>query len=429
MNNLIEKLADAMGPLAEKIQKIHFLMALSETMQALLPITIVGSFACLFAFVDIGGYQAWLMKNMNVFMYFMTVQSLTLSIYSLYVLLVLPYVYAKKLGMKEPIMAIPMAIACFLLLTPTVLYTNIPSQWLGHTGLFSAMIVTWIVVRGLKFFIDKKITIKMPAGVPHMVENAFIVLIPFCVIIPLFGVLGAYLGTTSFGSFHNLIYTIVQSPLKTVGLSLPVYIIYQILMTIFMFCGIHGGTAVAWMVPIATAAAQENLAAYTAHLPLPNIIAGAFENIILIGGIGATLGGCLVLFFFAKSKRYKQVSRIAIVPQIFNIGEPFLFGVPVMLNPILFIPYMGGVLINTLVVYFAVASGLVARFTGVVIPWTLQGFLGGFLGCSVPWQGALLQFCVLIMDMAIWYPFIKIIDKQAIEDEKAAIAREDIVAV
>lgn len=187
-----------------------------------------------------------------------------------------------------------------------------------------------------------------------------------------------------------------------------------------MFCGIHGSSAVAWMTPIATAAAQENLAAYTAGEPLPNIIAGAFENCILIGGIGATLGACIVMLVFAKSKRYKQVSRIAIVPQIFNIGEPFLFGVPVMLNPLLFIPYMGGVLVNTLIVYFAVSTGLVARFTGVTIPWTLQGILGGLLGCEVPWQGALLQFFVLIIDMVIWYPFIKLIDKQALSDEAKA---------
>jgi PTS system cellobiose-specific IIC component len=110
---------------------------------------------------------------------------------------------------------------------------------------------------------------------------------------------------------------------------------------------------------------------------------------------------------------------VAIVPQIFNIGEPFLFGVPVMLNPVLFFPYMGGVLINTVIVYTLVATGVVARFTGVTVPWTLQGILGGLLGCQVPWQGFLLQLGILILDMFIWYPFIKIIDKKAVEEEKA----------
>jgi PTS system cellobiose-specific IIC component len=419
MNKMMEKFNDFVMPLAEKMQGIHFLMALSESMQSVLPITILGAFACLLAFIDVGGYQTWLANHYIVMKFFMTIQSLTLSIYSLYVLFVFPYAYAKRLGIAEPLTCIPLAIVCFLLLTPVNMYSDIPMTWLGHTGLFSAMLVTFITVRGMKFFLDRNITIKMPAGVPHMVEAAFQVLIPVCVIVPLFGIVGFYFQTTSFGSFHNVIYTLIQAPLKNVGLSLPVYIIYQILMTLFMFCGIHGSSAVAWMTPIMAASTQENLAAYAAGEALPNIIAGAFENCILIGGIGATMGGCIVMFLFAKSKRYKQVSRVAIVPQIFNIGEPFLFGVPVMLNPVLFFPYMGGVLINTVIVYTLVATGVVARFTGVTVPWTLQGILGGLLGCQVPWQGFLLQLGILILDMFIWYPFIKIIDKKAVEEEKA----------
>jgi PTS system cellobiose-specific IIC component len=419
MNKMMEKFNDFVMPLAEKMQGIHFLMALSESMQSVLPITILGAFACLLAFIDVGGYQTWLANHYIVMKFFMTIQSLTLSIYSLYVLFVFPYAYAKRLGIAEPLTCIPLAIVCFLLLTPVNMYSDIPMTWLGHTGLFSAMLVTFITVRGMKFFLDRNITIKMPAGVPHMVEAAFQVLIPVCVIVPLFGIVGFYFQTTSFGSFHNVIYTLIQAPLKNVGLSLPVYLIYQILMTLFMFCGIHGSSAVAWMTPIMAASTQENLAAYAAGEALPNIIAGAFENCILVGGIGATMGGCIVMFLFAKSKRYKQVSRVAIVPQIFNIGEPFLFGVPVMLNPVLFFPYMGGVLINTVIVYTLVATGVVARFTGVTIPWTLQGILGGLLGCQVPWQGFLLQLGILILDMFIWYPFIKIIDKKAVEEEKA----------
>lgn len=417
MDKIMDKFNDFVLPLAEKIQGIHFLMALSESMQAMLPITIVGAFGCLLAFIDVGGYQEWLANHFIVMEFFMTIQSLTLSIYSVYVLLVLPYGYGKRLGISEPLSCIPLAFVCFMLLTPVNMYSDIPMAWLGHSGLFSAMIVTFVTVRALKWFLDNNITIKMPPGVPHMVEMAFKILIPFIVIVPLFGVIGFYFQSTNFGCFHNVIYTLIQAPLKKVGLSLPVYIIYQILMTLFMFCGIHGSSAVAWMSPIMTAATQENLAAYSAGLPLPNIIAGAFENCILVGGIGATLGGCLVMFLFAKSKRYKQVSRVAIIPQIFNIGEPFLFGVPVMLNPILFFPYIGGVLINTVVVYTLVSTGIVARFTGVTIPWTLQGILGGLLGCSVPWQGLLLQVGILILDMIIWYPFIKIIDRQALADE------------
>ena len=219
MNKLMEKFDNFVMPLAEKMQSIHFLMALSESMQSMLPVTVVGAFACLLAFIDIGGYQAWLAEHAIVMQFFMTIQSLTLSIYSVYVLLVFPFGYAKRIGIKEPLTCIPLAFVCFMLLTPVNMYSDIPMAWLGHSGLFSAMIVTFVTVRMLKWFLDRNITIKMPAGVPHMVEAAFQVLIPFCVIIPLFGIIGFYFQTTSFGSFHNVIYTLIQAPLKSANSS------------------------------------------------------------------------------------------------------------------------------------------------------------------------------------------------------------------
>ena len=150
---------------------------------------------------------------------------------------------------------------------------------------------------------------------------------------------------------------------------------------------------------------------------MQNIWTTGLMNSIQAGGIGATLGLAIVLVFFAKSKRYKQLSRMAIVPQIFNIGEPLLFGIPIMLNPLLFIPYMGGVIVNTFVAYFSVYFGIVARFSGVDVSWTLPTGIQGLLSNTKPIEGLLLQLVIVALDMLIWYPFVKIIDKQALEEE------------
>lgn len=420
MERFADKVGDIMGPLAEKIQSIKFLMALTEGMQALLPITMVGAFGCLLAFIDVGGYQAWLGTHPQLMTFFMTLQVCTLSIYSVYVVIFLSYAYAKKLGFEDPIMAPPFAFACFILLTPVQLYSAIPMQWLGHAGLFSAMIVSFAVVRALKFFLDRHITIKMPAGVPHFVEKGFEVMIPAFVILPIAGAIGVLCQQTSFGSFHNIIYGVIQAPLKSVGLTLPVYILYELLGNLAMFCGIHGSTMSAWYSPILSAGNQEQLAAFAAREALPHIFVGCFENSVLIGGYGATLGACIFMFFFAKSKRYKQVSRVAIVPQCFNIGEPFLFGVPAMLNPYLVIPYFGGVLVNILVSYICIASGLVGRPTGVSAPWTIVAWVGYLLGCSTPIRGAIMQWALIIIDALIWAPFIISLDKKALAEEKEA---------
>ena len=169
-----------------------------------------------------------------------------------------------------------------------------------------------------------------------------------------------------------------------------------------------------------------NAAAIAAGESIPYIYSTGLTNMIQMGGIGATLGFGILLFLFAKSKRYKQLSRVAIVPQIFNIGEPLLFGVPIMLNPMLFIPYMGGVVANTCVMWAATAIGLVGRFNGVNPSWTMPGPLQAvFTSTTVP-QAVILSIVVIVMDMAIWYPFMKMIDRQALKEEQENEASFDV---
>lgn len=417
MEKLMDKISAFVEPLAEWVHKMNFLQALAEAMQVLLPITVVGSFACLFAFLDIGGWQPFLAEHPMIGTVFMNAQSWTISCIAFYTVLVLPYLYAKRLNVDEPLACIPLAEAAFLLLTPTELYTSIPTSWLGHAGMFSAFIVSFLVVRFVKLCADHNVTIKMPAGVPHYIEATFAVLIPAFIIVFGCSLIGQAMAATEFGSIHQLIYTFIQTPLQGLGTSFGGLLIAEVVMTLAMFCGIHGSSVVPFMDALQMSANEANAAALAAGEALPNIYGTGLLNSIQIGGIGATLGLAIVLFFFAKSKRYKQLARVALVPQIFNIGEPLLFGIPIMLNPMLFIPYMGGVIVNTCVAYFAMWSGLVGRPNGVNPSWTMPGIIQGLLGISTPVQGAILQVLIIVIDMAIWFPFVKLIDKQALEEE------------
>lgn len=420
MEKLMEKISGFVEPLSEWVHRMTFLNALAEAMQLLLPITVIGSFACLFAFVDIGPWQAFLGANPMILTAFMNAQSWTLSSIAFYVVLVLPFLYGKRLEVKEPLSCVPLAIAAFLLLTPTQLYTAIPTDWLGHKGMFTAFLVVYLVVRFIKLCEDHNITIKMPAGVPHYIEATFAVLIPAFILIFGCSLIGQLLATTSYGSIHQLIYTFIQTPLSNLGTGFIGLLITELMMTLAMFCGIHGSSVVPFMDALAIACCEENAAAIAAGLPIPNIYSYGLLNTIQMGGIGATLGLAILLLIFSKSKRYRQLIKVAFVPQIFNIGEPLLFGLPIMLNPLLFIPYIGGVVVNTCVAYGAVYFGIVARFNGVNPSWTVPGILQGILTNSVPWQGALLQVVIILIDMAIWYPFVKIIDKQACKEETEA---------
>ena len=167
----------------------------------------------------------------------------------------------------QPISASIVTLISFLLITPTELYTNIPQEWLGYTGLFAALILTWLVVKLMQFMYEKKIYIHMPEGVPSIIEDAFASLVPAIVVVILSVVLAKLVALTSFENVHQVIYTLIQTPLQGFGLSLPAYLTMQIVCTLLMFCGIHGNTVFSLYTPITMAASVENLAALSAGEP------------------------------------------------------------------------------------------------------------------------------------------------------------------
>lgn len=415
--NFSDKIADAIMPVAEKLQSFNFIGALSETMQVNLPITIIGSFACLFAFLDLGGWQQFLADNPSLTFVFMNIQSLTLSIFAFYVMLTLPYLYAIRLDMGEALGTIPLTLGAFFLLTPTDLYTSIPTEWLGHKGLISAILVSFVVVRILKFCLDKKIRIKMPPGVPKFVENGFALLVPAAIILVLCSVIGHLVSKTSLGTIHNIIYNLLQTPFQKVGLSMIGQAITETCASLLMFCGIHAMTIVGVVEPIRMVASLENLQAWQTGLALPNIVTNGFTSLSLIGAGGNCLIATLSVLLFAKSNRYKSIGRIALVPGLFGIGEPILFGLPIMLNPMLFIPFIAVNFLNQIIAYVVIAVGLVGRFTGVTLSWTVPPILNVILGSSTPVRAVIAQIVIIIIDLAIWYPFIKASDKLALEEE------------
>ena len=428
MEGITEKIADSITPIAAKLQSMTFISALSQAMQVLMPIIIIGSFACLIAFIDIFGWQDFLSTHPAISEVCMYIQSLTLSLFSLYVLLILPYLYARALDMQEAVATTPLALATFLLLTPTELYTSIPSEWLGHKGLISALLISYIVVRVVKFCIDKNIRIKMPAGVPKFVVDAFSVLIPAALLIIVAAIARHLFSLTSVGTFHNLIYTILQIPFKKVGLSMIGSALTETAATLAMFCGLHANTVVGIVTPLRTAASLENLEAWQAGLPLPNIITDSFYcGLAAIGAGGSCLACTLSVLFFSKSKKYKSIGKIALIPGIFGIGEPILFGLPIMLNPMFFIPFISVTFINQILAYLSIAVGLVGRFTGVSVSWTVPIILNPLLTNSTPVRAAIAQIILVAIDLCIWYPFIKAADKVALKEEKI-LAKEEAAA-
>ena len=168
--------------------------------------------------------------------------------------------------------------------------------------------------------------------------------------------------------------------------------------------------------PVLRALSVENLQAFKDGHEIPNIITGQFQDMFAtFGGAGSTLSLIVVMVLFCKSQRIKKLSQLSLIPGIFGINEPVIFGLPIVLNPILLVPFALVPTINIIIAYFSMNIGLVPYTNGIQLPWTTPPIISGFLVSG--WQGAVLQGLLFVLGMAIYYPFIKVMDVQYLREE------------
>ena len=425
LERVTDKISVLLTPLSEKLMSVQFISAISQTMQAVMPVILIGSIGCLIAYLDVWKWQQIVTNVPYLVSICDKLQLVTLGLLSLYVVTILTYVYATMLEMKENVACIPISIAVFLMFTPCS-WDGVPTTWMGTSGLFSALIIGILVPRLVKWMIQKKVCIRMPDTVPKFVEDSFKILIPGLIIAAAAGLINALLENTSFGCLHNIIYTIIQAPISNIGLSLPGHMLICVLAASVMWCGLHAGTIGNLLQPLLIAASADNLAAYTAGEEFPHLITQEFFNLTLPGMAGCLLIPAILMAFFCRSRQLKSVGRLAFVPAIFGIGEPVLFGAPVMLNALLFLPMILSIIVNNILAYGAMAVGIVGRSTGVVLPWTTPPVLYPLLSNSTPVRAALLNIVLILIDLVIWYPFVKVFDRNTCrqEEEKAEAAKE-----
>ncbi|MDD3809829.1 MAG: PTS transporter subunit EIIC, partial [Erysipelotrichaceae bacterium] len=189
--------------------------------------------------------------------------------------------------------------------------------------------------------------------------------------------------------------------------------------SLLWFVGIHGGMIV---MPILSMlympALLENLAAFEAGTQLPNIITYSTWSLLAsLGGAGGTLGLCILMLFLSKSARYKTLGKLTIGPGICGINEPITFGYPMMLNTVMLIPMVVTPVVTFLISYFAMSSGIVPCPNGVTVALGTPVIFSGLL--AIGWQGAVLQVLLIIVQMAFYFPFFRLSDKMAYDEEQA----------
>jgi len=420
-------------PLAEKIGKNKYLIAVRDGFLLSMPLLIVGSFFLLIANFPIPGWSDFWARffGEDWVSYFAKPTDATFSIMAILAVVGIGYSFAEQMNVDKLFGAASAMVSWFLIMPYEVLLEGggsvkgIPLDWVGSKGIFVGIICAFLSIHIYAWVNKKGWVIKMPEGVPPTVVKSFAALIPAGVSMLVFFVINIIFAMTPFHSAFDFIFTILQVPLLKLGNTLPAMVIAYIFLHLFWFFGVNGGSVVAAVFnPILQTLSAENLAAYQAGAPIPNIICQQFQDLFAtFGGCGSALSLMIAMLLFCRSKRIRELGKLSLVPGLFGINEPIVFGLPIVLNPMILIPFMLVPTINIVISYICMSIGLVPLCSGVAIPWTMPVVLSGFL--STGWQGAVLQLVLLVLGIFVYMPFIKMMDKQYLADEAKATAAQD----
>lgn len=304
------------------------------------------------------------------------------------------------------------------------------NEYMGSKGLLTAFVVAFFVCNVYKFCIKRNITIKMPEQVPPNISQTFADVIPFGASILLLTVFDVAFRSVFDINFAQAVIELFKPLFTAADGYLGLAIIYGA-MSLFWFVGIQGPAIVEpAVISIYYLNIESNLALAEAGEHAANILTpGAQQFVATLGGTGATLVITLMFAFLSKSKELRAVGRASSVPVIFGVNEPILFGAPLILNPIFFIPFVFTPILN--VWLFKVFVDFLGMNSFLyVLPWTTPGPLGIVLGCGISLLSIIFAILVLVIDFVVYYPFFKVYDKQKVEEEKNnnldAVEKEEV---
>lgn len=374
MNKFLDSISDKLLPVANKLASNRYLSILRDAFMLAFPLTMFGSIVvviCNLPFLN-DEMKALLNELLG------SGQSATMSIMTVFVTFGIGYYLSKSYDV-EGIFGGAISFASFLILTPFFVtsdsgetISNVLSlDRLGAKGMFLGMIVSFIAAEIYSRTSRKGWQIKMPDSVPPAVAKSFAALIPAILTLSIFTAINAIVTVGLNTNLHDVIYNIIQVPLVGLGSSIWATLLAIFFIQFLWFFGLHGQILVnSVMDPVWNTLMFENLEAYKAGEHLPHIITKPFMEVFTVGlgGSGMTLAVVIIMAFFLRKKQYRDVGRLALGAGIFNVNEPVIFGLPIVLNATILIPWVIAPIIVTAFNYFVMAIGIVPAPTGVSVP-------------------------------------------------------------
>ena len=426
--SFFDKMEEPIMVIGEKLNNNTILKILRDAFMLAFPLTIFGSITLVIAnlpFLDklLGAERLAILQNM-----LNPASAVTMSIATVFIVLGIGYYFSKDQKV-DALFGAAVALAAFLVLTPLAVITeneevvsNVFSiDRLGAKSMFVGMFAAFFSAALYCKFVKKNFVIKMPASVPPAVSKSFAALIPAILTLTIFLIVRIIFTFTPWGNIHDFVFQIVQAPLTSLGKGIIPTIIAIFAIQLLWFFGLHEQIIVNSVLdPIWNTLSLENIDAYRAGEMLPNIVTKQFMEsfTVSLGGTDMTLVVLIIILTMMKSKQLRGVGKLAAPAGIFNVNEPCIFGLPIVLNPTIAIPWILAPMVSTLVAYLAMATGIVPLTTGVSVPWTVPVFISGILATNSI-RGGLLQLVQMAIVGIIWFPFLKTWDKSILKEEAA----------
>lgn len=431
--NKFEAFFDKIMPYVMKFANTRPIRALKDGFILTMPLTLVGSIFLLLSNVPINGCSEFMAKIFGEgwSIPLNQVSGATYDIIALVAVFGIAYAFVNNEGADGVSAGILGTVSMLIVTKSSMVVGNetiggiIPKEYMGGKGVIAAIILGLMVGYIFTWFIKRDIRIKMPEGVPPGVANAFTALIPALVIITTSFLIFILFNTVFGVTFIEKVYDILQTPLQNIMNSVGAVILIPLLISLFWWCGIHGSTLISGVLgPILMANSLANQDLVNAGQTLvagenANIFTQQFlDQFITFGGAGMTLGLVIAMAVASKSKQYKQIGKLSLIPGLFNINEPVIFGIPIIFNPLMIVPFIIVPVCSSVITYLCISTGIITPFAGVVVPWTTPPIISGLLVGG--WKAALLQVLLITMAAVIYYPFFKILDKQAVKSESTS---------
>ena len=409
-------------PISTKVTNNVVLRSMREALTSLTPLIMVISIFMLIGNFPIPGWSDF-WKSIFGESLVNQLSSIFVSVFNfigLLVCIVISNAYSKNRKMNG-ITPVLIAMISFLLLVPmgTTVGDKVSSVYFGPNGIFFGIVVGISSVELYHLTLKKNWHIRMNESIPPAVSDSLTEMIPFGIVVIFFSMIKVVMSMTAVGSFYNLIILCIGRPMKYLGDTMIGTVLYNLIASLLWCFGINGPTVTnSFWSPVLFSLTQDNLIAFQSGGALPHIYTQQFIDIFTTyGGGGSTLSLLLIVVLVCKSSRLKELGKLALVPGIFGINEPVIFGLPVIFNPTILIPFVLVPVINTIISGFVFNMRWIPYTTGVMLPWTTPPILSGWLSTGSI-LAAVLQLFEIVLGMIVYYPFIKKLDNKYIIEER-----------